>query len=425
MHSSNAKPLPLWRDRAALVVGCGTLLSITVLWAPIGNSAAYLAILCAASGTLLSWNGATAQYLVKQAWLWMFVLGFVLLALAFAGNQNFDSIGDFALFPLAFLFVVSMGALRGRISAVGLCWLFLAGAAAAAMVGGYDIYVLEKNRASGLNNSPIHLADFAVVFGFMAMGGTLTHGPRHRWILLAGPVLGLVAATLAGTRGAFMVAAVLAVVFALFVFIQRPELRWFKIGVVLALGAGLTLIAVLGHLAGYTRPYEALIVLQELFSGEAVGDASSAYRIEMYRAGLIAFSKAPIFGHGWHNQITAALPYMSEFGREGYASQQWAYLHNDLLGFAVSAGVFGIAAYILWLFAPFVALKKVPGDGQGVVRLYLVTTLVFGLVASGTTDVLFMTELSKLFLIAIPGVVVTLCRDPDTAGAPASSVPQT
>ena len=414
LHSPDAKPLMLWRDRAALVAGCGTLLSVTILWAPIGNTAAYLAILCALFGTFLSWNQATVWVLLRQSWLWMLALGFVLLAIAFVSNdahQNFSSVGDFVLFPFAFIFVVSIGALRGRISVIRLCWLFLVGAAAAALVGGFDIYVLGKDRANGLNNSPIHLADFAVLFGFMAMGGTLIRGPHHRWLLLTGPVLGLIAATLAGTRAAFMVAAVLAVVFALFVFIQRPESRWLKTGMVLAVGGGLGLIAVFGHLAGYTRPYETLVVLRELISGEAVGDASSAYRIEMYRAGLAAFWKAPIFGHGWHNQITAALPYMSEFGREGYASQHWAYLHNDLLGFAVSAGIFGIAAYILWLFAPFVALKNVPADGQSVVRLYLVTTLVFGLVASGTTDVLFMTELSKLLLIAIPAAVVVLCQD--------------
>lgn len=392
------------------------LLSVTVLWAPIGNAAAYLAAILALLGTALSWDGIRARGLLNQSWLWLFAIGFMLVSIAFVSNGQsggFTSIGDFLFFPLAPIFLISLGSLQGRINATGLCWLFLAGTIVAVVVGGYDIYVLGMDRASGMNNSPIHFADYAVLLGFMALGGTLVSGAWHRWLLLGGPILGLIAATLAGTRGSFMVAAVLIAVFALFVFVQRPEPLRFKAGMVVAMGAGLTLIAVLGHLAGYTRPYETLIVFKELLSGETVGDASSAYRLEMYRAGLIAFWKAPIFGYGWRNQIAAALPYMSEFGREGYAAQHWAYLHNDLLGFAVSAGIFGIAAYVLWLFAPFVALKRMANDSQNVVRLYLVTTLVFGLVASGTTDVLFMTELCRLFLVALPAAIVALCQDTD------------
>lgn len=385
-----------------------------MLWAPLGNTAAYVAIPFALLGTILNWNQSTAHALLKQTWLRMFALGFVLLAIAFASigdRQNLASIGDFLYFPLAFLFAVALTSLRGRIGTMGFCWLLLAGVAAAAIVGICDVYLLGKGRANGLSNSPIHFADFSVILGFMAMGGTLIPKARRTWPLLAGPILGLVAATLAGTRAAFVVALVLAVVFALFVFLRRPEALRLKTGAVITVASGLVLIAVLGHLAGYTRPYETLVVLRELVSGEAVGDASSAYRLEMYRAGLMAFWHAPIFGYGWHNQIAAALPYMSEFGREGYATEQWSYLHNDLLGFAVSAGVFGIAAYLLWLFAPFVALKQVPDDNHSTVRLYLVTTLVFGLVASGTTDVLFMTELSKMFLVAMPVAIVMLCRD--------------
>lgn len=405
-------PVHGWRRIPAQIAALGALLSATVLWAPLGNVAAYFVIVLALLGALFGWSNAVARSLIKQRWLQMFVAGFALLTIAFLFNADPNDnvfIWDFLPVPLAFFFAMSFHSLRGKIGSVGFAWLCLIGAFAAALVGSYEVFLLGETRATGLSNSPIHFADYAVIFGFMALGGTFLDGVRHKWVFYAGPVLGLYASTMAASRWAFFVAVALAALFGLFLFRNWRARTSTKIALIAALIILPIVAVVIGNYAGFTRPYNTLLVMRDILSGQPIADTSSAYRVEMYSAGIRAFLNAPLFGHSWNGQVAAAMPYLSELGKQGYAAEGWAYLHNDLLGFAVAGGVIAIATYLLWLAAPIVGAWSSPAGSERQVQIYLTATFVFGLFLSGCTDVLFMSELSKTLLASLTAAIVMLC----------------
>jgi O-antigen ligase len=353
--------------------------------------------------------------LLRQSWMQMFLVGFALLAIAFLRNKDLDDtiyIVDFLFLPFGFLFAMGFTTLQGRVGAQGFAWLCILGALAAAIVGCVQVFALGVDRASGWSNSPIHFSNFAVMFGFMALGGTFLAEGRWKWVLLSGPVLGLLAATMADSRGAFVVAIGLALVFAVMQVALRPGRPLVKASIAIALVAVPLLAVILANFFGFTRPYETLLVFRDLLSGRVVADSSSAYRLEMYSGGLKAFLDAPLFGYGWHSQMAAALPYMSDFARAGYASEGWGYLHNDALSFAVSGGLIALLAYGLWILAPIVGLTSVPKDSWAVARSYFAIVLAAGLSMGGATDVLFMSELAKVLLVGLTAAILILCRTP-------------
>lgn len=404
------------------LVAIAAVVTITVLWAPLGNTGAYIAIILAGIAAVLGWRNDVLALVLRQQWVWLFLLAFVSMAAATLLNGDPNDtiyIGDFLFMPFGIVFAVAFFSLRGRIGDQGLSWLYLLGAAAAVAVGVSDVYVQGQARAHGMSNSPIHFANMAVIVGFMALAGTFGASRRAVWLLYAAPVLGLLAATLAGTRGAYVVAAALAILFAIFVVVRRPERVALKLAGIAALIVLLGLAAAVGHALGFSRPFETFQVLQELFAGKQLEDTSSAYRLAMYQSGIRAFFDAPFFGHGWHNQVTAALPYMDDFARQGYAVEQWSYIHNEPLGFALAGGVLGIVAYCALMCAPLFALRQIGPDSQSVPRAYLACTLIVGLFVGGMTDVLFMTELSKTFYVAMTAAIMLLCVDapPKEVGA--------
>lgn len=406
------------RSAVARWLALASLVAVAIAWAPLGNTAAYAAILLALAAAVMGWQRKVFEFVIQQRWLWMFILAFVLMALAFLLNADPDDfiyIGDFLFFPFGIVFALAFFSLRRRVGVEWLAWLLLLGAILSVAVGISDVYVQGQSRAHGFSNSPIHFANIAVIVGFMALGGVFVSARRRTILLYAGPIFGIAAATLAGTRGAYFVAATLTAVFAIFVIARRPEKLSVKLTGLAILVIVLVLAMLIGHSAGFTRPFETLAVLQDIFAGRQPSDTSTAYRLAMYQSGIRAFLDAPLFGHGWHSQVTAALPYMDSFALEGYAAEQWSYIHNELLGFALSGGILGIAAFFSIMLAPLIGLHRVAADSQAVGRAYLVTIMLVGVFAGGLTDVLFMTELTKIFYVAMTAAILILGVNPAIA----------
>lgn len=404
------------RHTAARWFAFASLATITIAWAPLGNTAAYVSMLFALVAVLVGWRQEALVRVVQQRWVWTFLAAFCLMALAFLLNSDPGDliyIGDFIFLPFCIIFALAFSLLKGRVGVEQVAWLLLLGALLATAVGVSDVYVQGQDRAHGFSNSPIHFANIAVIVGFMALAGVFIRARGPSLWLYAGPILGIAAATLAGTRGAYFVAAILAAVFAIFVISRRRERLSVKLAGLALLALVLVLAIFAGHALGFTRPLETFAIVQEFFSGN-LSDNSTAYRLAMYQSGVRAYLDAPLFGHGWHNQVTAALPYMDGFARAGYAAEQWSYIHNEMLGFALSGGVFGIAAFFCIMLAPLIGLRGLPADDYVVGRTYLVITMLAGVFAGGLTDVLFMTELSKIFYVALTAAVLILCVSPFT-----------
>jgi len=396
-----------------------------LVWPAFGNPTAYLVLVLALIATPFTASGRGIAWLLTQSWIRLWLISFVMIAVAFTLNAqdaaDYGHILDFIVLPLAIPIALLALLLGPKFNALRLAQFCLASAIVAGIVALYVTFVLHAYRASGYELSPIQFADLAVIVGFMALGGFFVGDGKRNWYLLAGPLFGVMAAMLAGTRGALLVAAVLGAVFIVFFVLRHrssTRKKFMMLGALVAIAAA---VLAIGDVTGSTRFFDALTVLGNLASGKEV-DSSSAYRLEMLASGWRAFLDAPIYGHGWAKQLASALPYMSEMGREGYELEKWGYIHNEALSFAVGGGGLGLIAYMIWMIAPFIGLRSVPNDTQADARAYFVFTLVGGLVVAGLTEVLFMSELSKTLMIVLVSVILLACRDASPIAKPSASM---
>lgn len=406
-------------------LGYFVLLAVTVIWAPLGNYASYLALAAAIVSLLLGVSGAAVLSLIRQAWMQAFFAAFLLIAISIAASSrqlvDLTFVGDFLILPLGLVLALALTHVERGFNVRHLALLCLLGAGAATVTGLVDVFLLGQDRAHGIENSPIHFADIATTLGFLALAGTLDRTTRWTSVFYLGPLLGLAATFLASTRGAIVVAAVLAALFSIVFVLNR---RGPIVKRVSLLAGGLLLlltVPIVAYVFGFTRPLQVVIPVWEILTGRTPSDPSSMYRLEMYRGGLRAFVDAPLFGHGWHNQVTSALPYMGEVALQAYPSEAWSYLHNEPLGFLVGMGLFGLLAYLFLMSAPLLALRSSPHDSQTAARRYMAFCLCSGLFASGMTDVLFMTEQSKILLVTLTAAIGMLCRDKPTFTAESGS----
>jgi O-antigen ligase len=400
------------RQGATAALGHITLTALLVLPCVLGSYAAYIALLATLLALVVGFDRATLLAATQAGWVRMMAAAFALLAVAFVvgAKTQQDALYSLDFLPLllAAPAVMMLGAIRVANGAQYLARLALAGSAAAVLAGSYDLLVLGLDRAKGLENSPIHFADYAMMLGFMALVGVIVDRSRWRWMYVLGPVFGLVAVLQSGTRGALLVGGVLAVIFVLTLW-RRWIRRWRAALAALAVGVALVAAAAFAAEAMcFARPFGALSVVGDLIAGRPVTDYSTALRLDFYSSGLRAIADAPWFGHGWHNQIKSALPYFSEATLAAYANEGWGFIHNEPLGFAISGGLVGFVAYWLFTLAPIAAHVTAPKGKGSDIRLSLILTLVGGFFLGGMTDVLMMWELPKMMFVILTAAIVVL-----------------
>ncbi|WP_084587695.1 O-antigen ligase family protein [Devosia riboflavina] len=380
------------------------VVSAVTFWSFSGNYAAYISMLLAIPAFALGWQQSFWVVLRSSPVLWASWSGFLLLATAFLFQPalpSVASIGDFLPFALMPIFALAVAPLSSaNFTLKHFALLCLAASALAALVGLAGL-MLGQDRVTAPEFSPIHFATWAVTFGFMSLALTLSGKSPWRWIAWAGPVLGLLAALASGTRAALVIGCALALLYGC-AWVQRRAIPlWFKIAIPLGLMGAVLLAVYLANLAGFSRPWNALRAIAGVVTGDLGQDTSTAYRVEMLRAGWQAFLNAPLVGHGWHNQLQAAMPYLSQMARDGYAVEQWGYIHNDPLSLSVAAGIPGLVAYFLFMAMPLLAAFSRRNAGNWDVRLYLALSFTVGLFVSGMMDVLLMVEMSKILLILV------------------------
>ena len=113
---------------------------------------------------------------------------------------------------------------------------FCLAAATLALVGGlHEQFVLGVERV-GMGNNPIHYASLAAMTGGLALVGCVATASRWRFLFLLGPVFGLGATMLSGSRGPLAGALAMAGIGLLFLLIWFWRDRLFRFAV-LAAGA--------------------------------------------------------------------------------------------------------------------------------------------------------------------------------------------
>jgi O-antigen ligase len=302
--------------------------------------------------------------------------------------------------------------LRARMGrpALAIAALSAGGALVALLVAGFQFVMLNNTRPGGWELSPIHFADLSVTLGFLGLGGLLVETPP-RWALLLwlAPPAGLLAAILSGTRSALLVAAgeaILALVF----FVRRYKLSVrVVLGAVIALIAIAVVMALLAPALHLSRAFDVVGVFEQLLSDQHVTDYTAGVRLDQYQAALKSIANAPIFGHGWRDQVQSALQYMSPASQRAYAIEHWGYIHDEFLSFSVGMGFFGALSWVLLTAYPIAALLRAPASDEPSARNYMTLVAWAGIVIGGLSDVLFNTELTKTFYCFIPGAIVILC----------------
>lgn len=225
--------------------------------------------------------------------------------------------------------------------------LALIGALAALGGGLFEYYTLGQARV-GMGNNPIHYGGIAVILGFVALTGVAAGRSAWRVVFLLGPLAGIAAVALSGSRGTLLAWAMIAIV-------TLPFLAawfWRSVGFWICLAAAAQAATIL-YFTGYSgralRVYE---LVSQLLSGEALS-TSDAARTALYTSAWEQFQSAPIFGHGFTELMAVAGPRLVELG-----ASELENLHSDLADFAVVAGAFGILAYVAILVAPLLLLLQ-------------------------------------------------------------------
>ncbi|WEJ33336.1 O-antigen ligase family protein [Devosia sp. SD17-2] len=389
------------RRRLARLAAGLVLISGFALWPLFGHASAYLALIFSLFALVLGWDRALMGRLLKTPFVRALVGAFVIIALAFLlqpGQPSLANIADFLPLALTPLLALAISPLADRLTVEKFSQLCLLATVLCAIVGLYGLLNgVQRTTAPGF--SPIHFADLAVVLGFLSLGGTLVEKAARKWMYLLGPVLAVIATIAAETRAALIVALGLALVYGVVALRGSAVPRLVKIALPLVLCGLVVLGFAVAYSFGFTRPMEAFQPVVALLRGEIPSDTSALYRVEMYRAGIRAFFDAPLFGHGWHSQIAASMPYLTEIGQEGYALEGWGYIHNDALSLTVACGLFGLIAYLLMLAAPLLAHFGAAHKIDAKARLYLAICFSAGLLLSGATDVLLMVEVPKVLLV--------------------------
>ena len=373
----------------------------------LGNYAAYIAMMAALAIAALPSNWQQLSLPFYNISVRCFLLGYAALAIpvvlqALSGGTP-ETVFDFLPLGLSIPAALGFLALSNRMWPHRLFALALAGSLIAFAVVAYGHFVLQNPRPRGAENSPIHYAILAATLGFLAAGGFLTRPGWKTTPYLIGPFLGIAAALMTGTRAALPTVVLLALV----AFCATLSVMRIRTGQVL-IGALVILLLTLAVIAGFsamdTGADRAILGLAQAFraiQGDFSADTSMAYRLEQYRAFIPAFFDSPWIGHGWHRQLQAAFPYLTEFGQRGYEAEGWGYIHNEALSLALGMGIFGLIGYAAIFAAPFLGVSKAERDTAFPARVYGVSTVSMGIFAGGLTDVLFMAELPKTFLVMV------------------------
>lgn len=341
-----------------------------------------------------------------------FLAVFLILAIVFAVTA--DSISD-ALRAFNFTMLLAYGATTlflsqrvgtggaervAQLAGLGVLLGFLEVAASAAFGAGVGA------RATGLNIGPIVLSNGLLALGFISLGGVLLRSDRLAWLYLLPPVLAIVATILTGSRGP-LISVPFAIVAAA-VWLWRSRFGGSVRAGVTGL-AGLLVVAAIGlAVAARTRSGSLLGILEALRGGSAVTDESTRQRLVLWQAGGNSFLQSPWLGHGWANIMGSVQPLLP--ANDVTLAETLPQLHNDVLNFAVGAGVVGVACYLVIISAPLIGAWLSARDGLRSFRLYGATVLTIVYVGGGLTDLMFGFEFHTFLFIMLTAILLGVCR---------------
>jgi O-antigen ligase len=342
---------------------------------------------------------------------WCFIIAFACVGLAFTIDGDAPLMVNF-LFLLAFIPLSSwLSRFAAPDSAAVISWIALVGTLVSGVTAVLETVIEGHRRADGHWSDPIWSAEAALVLGFLSLSGFPVMKTRWRFVLLLGPIIGLVIVLLSGSRGPLLAAPVIGLVLMFTAF--RP---WWKQIVALAVALIVAGAIALPFMPSAMKRVERTgIVLVQLFTTGGVEERSAGARIAFWHAGTKAFLARPLTGYGWSNRVDAAYEYLPdkgvEYEKSGSRLKGNHHLHADILDMGVSGGILGLAAYGLILLAPLLGAIRSVRDSQHLARLTGALVLSSGYAACGLTYLMFGYEFHTTLYVCLAAILIGFCRD--------------
>lgn len=287
-------------------------------------------------------------------------------------------------------------------------WGVALGALAGAVFVGYQRFGLGMDRPGGTMNA-ITFGDLSLALGLVAIAAaTELRTVRHALVLITGAIAGLAGLLFTGTRGALVGLAVSLAVFLRFSAHVRSR-------IVLALAAAGAAMFVVAYFIPETgvqaRIDEGLVDVRTYRAGGEVNTRVGT-RLELWKAGSILAAERPWFGQE-DKAFHARMEQLVRDGRLDKAVLPLAHLHNDALQKLVTGGVFGLAAWLSILVAPFMffrsQLRQAGGDRRAAAPALAGLVVVASYASFGLTEVIFWSVGGSLFYSLMVFLLMGFC----------------
>jgi O-antigen ligase len=265
----------------------------------------------------------------------------------------------------------------------------------------------QQPRPAGPNIGPIVLSNALLALGFVALGGALARRDRRPWLFVLAPLLAIVATVLTGSRGPLL--AVPFAIIAAAIFFWRERFGR-SLSAAIAGGAALIVVLAVGIVVVLQgRAGSLLAIVGAAADGGAIADESTRQRLVLYRAGWQSFLESPWVGHGWGNLMPSIQRFLppADAGLTSWLPQ----LHNDVLNFAVGAGIIGVALYCVIISTPVIGAVFSPRDSLRAFRIYASTVLTIVYVGGGLTDLMFGFEFHTYLFAMLTAIILHFCRE--------------
>lgn len=387
------------------------LLAGTFLFPYMGGAATAYALIVV-SAVLVGWSLVRPPRLRADTGSWMFLLGWVLIAAAFAithrpGTSDVLFAANFAMFALYPMLAAALQRVSGPGNTQRVATMALAGSLIALGIAVFQVFGQHMVRAEGYGSNPIPSATVALFLGFFALAGIVAVKSVWRYAFLLGPVAGIATTLLAQSRGPLVALPALVLV-ALF---TLPIRRAISVAVVVALVA-VGGAAILLKPASFGRVGHLPTIAMQLLSGQEVDrdlDHSANIRYRILQGSLAAFHDSPWVGYGWYMKVPAVKARLKE--QVGFGDPRVAHLHSDILNLGVAGGAVGLFAYLLVLLAPIVSALRSSRDGQRGGRIFLGWSLSAGYLCCGAVNLLFGFEFMTTMYVCFAAIFIGYCRD--------------
>jgi len=380
----------------------------------------YIALAAGAVGLVIAIVQRDAILRDKAWWALLGALALLALTLPFVYRSSQDLVPILALLP--FLAVAGIAYLVAQseplLQPFALPMLCLIGAVTAALVG-LSEYIASAGSRVGAGNNPIHYGGIAVLLGFMALTGLCVGRSAWRLVFLLGPLAGMAAAIMSGSRGPMLAGMAMAVAsMPMLVYWYRREWALLVAIVIMVLGVpALTLISgsSLRALKAFSDLTQATVgAMNSGAAADAAAPALDSIRVAMYKSALQQFLDSPIYGQGFGQILNLARAAHPEYR----ALETLDHLHSDIADFAALGGMLGLLAYGLIIVAPLLNLhlrEHTPNARMVALGSALLAT---GYLTLGLTNAMFGVLPQTVLFVVLLGYLIALRRRADGVSMP-------